>query len=400
MNDNSRIRGLDGLRAAAMTLVFFEHKTSFGHKFNLGVGVILFFVLSGYLITGILLNRRLSIEANLSSTKIEMVSFFLNRSFRIFPAYYTMLIFITIFSLTIYPIISLHEMPFYATYTTNIMVEFVNRSWPNLGHLWTLSIEEQFYIVAAPFFLLAASRHAKYVVASILSAGAVALSVLLSTHAEDISIATDSLINFDVLAVGSAVAVASVKRSNGTASWVIVLAIIGLLLPANFEAISHIHVSHTVFKAISTLFAAVAIWAVIVNQESVAVGVLNWSPIRMLGRVSYSFYLWHYVINFEFLRPTIDVLIPTEYFQSVIVCLLDYVATLAIAVASWRLLESPLLQLRDRLVGKDMVARKIAYTKAEPPEDGSMPSVDLAIPGSATRITSRSERHRSSSVAR
>jgi peptidoglycan/LPS O-acetylase OafA/YrhL len=140
-----RIPALDGLRAVSIALVLVAHAIGTGFlpmsKRGSGVaadiGVRSFFVLSGFLITTLLLR-----ELEQRKT-ISLWGFYVRRAFRIFPAFYAFLFVVGVLAL-IGPVELLHyDLLAAATYTTNFHTE---RSWWT-GHLWSLAVEEQFYVV-------------------------------------------------------------------------------------------------------------------------------------------------------------------------------------------------------------------------------------------------------------
>ena len=137
------IKQLDGLRGIAILFVLFLHLFNYGFLqqiFYFGwTGVDLFFVLSGFLITGILLDTK--------HRKDYFRSFWLRRILRIFPLYYAVLI--------VFAFIAPHFGPtkwfatyqlYFWTYTSNYLILQKGFFTP-LGHLWSLAIEEQFYIL-------------------------------------------------------------------------------------------------------------------------------------------------------------------------------------------------------------------------------------------------------------
>src|SRR5436853_6665467 len=135
-----RIPSLDGLRAISITLVVLSHLVKWKHialaplQADGGLRVQIFFVLSGYLITKLLLT-----EYDRTST-ISLREFYIRRAFRIFPAAF-------VFLAIVVPLYW-HEMRWYHVaaaffYVANMDIA---RPWV-FGHLWSLSIEEQFYLL-------------------------------------------------------------------------------------------------------------------------------------------------------------------------------------------------------------------------------------------------------------
>jgi peptidoglycan/LPS O-acetylase OafA/YrhL len=146
-----RMKHLDALRAFALLLVMVEHyggKTLNDHiPIGAGsVGVGCFFTLSGFLITGILLE---SFDAHVESKRTVWLDFYARRLLRLMPAYYAVILALVL--LGIEPIAS--SWPWHAAYLTNV--------WIALGHpdnvFWSLSVEEQFYLFW-PFVIAFAPR--------------------------------------------------------------------------------------------------------------------------------------------------------------------------------------------------------------------------------------------------
>jgi peptidoglycan/LPS O-acetylase OafA/YrhL len=147
-----RIPSLDGLRAVAIGLVLFAHlggtrgfpltgdTTEF---FKTGIlGVHIFFVLSGFLITGLLLT-----EIERMGT-VSLAAFYLRRTFRIFPAYFTYLGVVALTVAVGWTTLRPGDLLYAITFTENYHPD---RAWL-LGHAWSLSVEEQFYVMW-PFLL-------------------------------------------------------------------------------------------------------------------------------------------------------------------------------------------------------------------------------------------------------
>ena len=140
--DSRSMPQLDSLRAVAVGCVMLLHfpaGEAFGRYLPLDLGVELFFVISGFLITGIVLKGAKTINF------IE--NFYLRRALRLFPLYYIVVIMLTTYS---------HQMreafAYYALYGVNIWV-VKNQTWGIATHFWSLSVEEQFYLIW-PFAVL------------------------------------------------------------------------------------------------------------------------------------------------------------------------------------------------------------------------------------------------------
>ncbi len=154
MEDNGYIRSLDGVRAIAILLVMTFHTelTSFGW-----VGVQLFFVLSGFLITRILWKEK-SKEGE--SLFFKFKKFWVRRSLRIFPLYYAYIFLIGLIYLLVgFPSYFETYFPYIVSYTANFpLVPFENLGNPLFNHLWSLSIEEQFYFIFPLFIFLSPKK--------------------------------------------------------------------------------------------------------------------------------------------------------------------------------------------------------------------------------------------------
>lgn len=144
---------INTLRAIAVGLVFFDHYMhNVARHFDITDGVLLFFVISGFLITGILLNYRDEMERHNVSLGNALGTFYIRRTLRIFPAYYLMVFVMIAVGMT-------RDMaPWHLTYTTNIWSALNDRFAPDGGHFWTLAVEEQFYLFWPLVVLMAPRR--------------------------------------------------------------------------------------------------------------------------------------------------------------------------------------------------------------------------------------------------
>src|SRR4029077_2271009 len=165
-SDRRVVPSLDGLRAISIGFVLIAHLAGtrgflnwqFLRQYPLGpFGVRVFFVISGFLITSILLNE-------LRQTgRIALGRFYFRRTMRLFPACYVLIIATAFLALNGFAHLKRGDLLFAATYTINYHEVSVS-GWP-LGHLWSLAIEEQFYLLwPATLMLLGIARSTRVLV--------------------------------------------------------------------------------------------------------------------------------------------------------------------------------------------------------------------------------------------
>ncbi len=149
---------LDGLRAVAVAGVLLSHfSPTVASQVDVGgLGVQLFFVLSGFLITGLLLDARGRIDEGTGSIRAEWKLFLVRRTLRIFPLYYGVLVLGFIFNVEHVRIAA----PWLFTYSYNFRI-WLAGGWPDrlLAHFWSLAVEEQFYLLW-PWLVLCTPRRA------------------------------------------------------------------------------------------------------------------------------------------------------------------------------------------------------------------------------------------------
>jgi peptidoglycan/LPS O-acetylase OafA/YrhL len=141
---NNYLVQLDGLRFVAIALVLVDHFTAAVNKIPFGpLGVNLFFVLSGFLITRILITSREKFKDSQNGFQSYFKRFFIRRSLRIFPVYYLCILLLFVFNVP--PV--REKLGWFMFYGANIYMA-VNQTWMGVvDHFWSLSVEEQFYII-------------------------------------------------------------------------------------------------------------------------------------------------------------------------------------------------------------------------------------------------------------
>jgi peptidoglycan/LPS O-acetylase OafA/YrhL len=342
-----RIDVLDGLRAISIALVLLGHGAeacpegplhrvlSFAGSRLAHLGVSIFFVLSGYLIT-----RLLIVERKRSST-ISLRAFYARRVLRIFPALYVYCF--VLFLLVLAGRIAIAPSSFVAALTFTWNYGLGGREWW-LGHCWSLAVEEQFYLCWPLLLALSGPRRAKQV-----ALGVIAIEPFLRTATYFVFPAQRPLIGdmghtrIDTILFGCVLALleeepAVVARLRKHADWKALAAVAALflsgLLMGRFRGLWLMPLGHTV-EGFS--IALIISWAVCAAPANPAVQVLCAKPVTWLGRISYSLYLWQQLfLAREGWRP-----IPFPW---------TIIAAIAAAAASYYLVEQPILRMRGRLL--------------------------------------------------
>ncbi len=348
--------GLDGLRAiAVLAVIAFHLEFGWAPGGLLGVGV--FFTLSGYLITDLLL-------AQLARTsRIHILSFWLARARRLLPALFVMLAvvvaWVTLFGPAQPPDFR-EAVGAAALYVSNWWLIFQHISYfarfasPSpLNHLWSLAVEEQFYLIW-PFLLLLGVRivgevrnrtevRPRLALVTLLLAGASAIEMALLYHPSldpsRVYYGTDTRA-FELLA-GAALAMVWPSRrlsSRVKASaqrTVDGLGIAGLIVIAVMFWRTDQY-SPFIYEGGFVLLSAatVLVIAALVHPAAKLGAILGWAPLRWIGVRSYGIYLWHY--------PIIVLTTPSgAHGTDLLRDALQVGATFAIAALSWRFVEEP-----------------------------------------------------------
>ncbi|QKC98603.1 acyltransferase [Mesorhizobium sp. NZP2298] len=351
-----RIAGFDGVRAIAVLMVFISHKTTLPHHDSYGsVGVWVFLVLSGMLISSILSEMRGKVEAGTQSSWRSMGDFYLRRSLRIFPLYYLCLGVFALGSLfTTFVGFSHLEAAVYALYGTNIYIEMTpTGDHGHFGHLWSLSAEEQFYLLFAPILLFTPRKYLARICIGFMLAGATMLAWLVLVKAHPNAIHVDPLIAFGMLGVGGFVA--SLKNLKPPA-WLVsaqAQAAAGLTLIAIPLVFGYFRDTWNVWGPLTCTVAGLFLFQIARNQRTPVVAFLNLWPLRSLGRVSYAFYVLHQFIHFYDVQAVFHKLHIDIDGPPIVQLPLELFITVALATLSWHFFERPLLRLGARLTARE-----------------------------------------------
>lgn len=314
------------------------------------LGVDLFFVISGYLITSILL-----------ATKDQpnyYRNFYARRGLRIWPLYYLLLLYVFVLSRHMGPWFdqhidySVYKWQYYVLYAQNLILNSLGSFC--LVITWSLCVEEQFYFVW-PFFVRLFSRRGLIAVLIAVALAGTPFRMLLHHIGTSMGFFF-TLTRLDPIAVGALVAL---RPKWFKYTWVAAPWAIWLLHKGEFEF---------VFLALALTFGSVVSYAVTHQNRFLAS-----RPMRYLGRISYGMYIWHPIV-FSIYWATPLYKVPAHFgmerglYHTIMQCGL----TIPVAALSWKYIEKPILQLKkyfENGVSAD-VAKKVPISAVPEPAVG------------------------------
>jgi peptidoglycan/LPS O-acetylase OafA/YrhL len=379
--ESGHIASLDGIRGLAILLVLIFHfRLETRHVLEGGglfaylvewvgiagwCGVDLFFVLSGFVITGILWDSR--------ADDRYYTNFYARRALRIFPLFYATLLVVTVFlpatGLAPDPTSSLGGARIWVwLYGSNFLVAHYGRF--GFGHFWSLAVEEHFYLIW-PAVVAALSRRALMVLCVLIFALSPAVRAVVSWKFGSLAVHQFTPCRLDGLATGAFLALAA-RGPGGLASLVSKARWAFLLAATAFVSIVlwrgwftyHDRVVHVGgFSVLAVAFGALLI--VVANSPASArVGrFFGFGGLTWLGKVSYGLYILHPLI-----RQTLLPFLPPDAIAAALHCptrigalvqlVLEIGLSLFAAWASWHFLESPILQLKRYFSERDRIEEK------------------------------------------
>ncbi|MDR5818072.1 acyltransferase [Caballeronia sp. LZ033] len=326
---------IDSLRAVAVIAVLISHwapkimgPVNWGHA-----GVYMFFVISGFVIT-----RGLLRERNAGQGQINVVAFYTRRALRIWPIYYLSIA----FYLLIWPGMSGSEALWHSAFLSNLFFS-LNHGDGFPIHFWSLSVEEQFYLVW-PFITLLPSRILWKVCCAMIVAAPVS-RLFFYGHIHNVEATLYSLTsNVDCLAFGALLALFEQRRQQGLAFPHVVTGCIGAVLTmCVFAGDLTGHWAYGIVlwpTAIGCLTASLIAW---MDGSPTAIAIACRPTLQYLGRISYGIYLYHLAVGrYLFDQTVVRNMSPLAFF------LIAFAITVAVASASWYLIEKPFVALGRR----------------------------------------------------
>jgi peptidoglycan/LPS O-acetylase OafA/YrhL len=346
---------LDGVRGLAVFLVLVAHGTPQDwYPLHLGAaGVILFFVLSGFLITGILLRARQQAEAAGQPLGWVMSAFYGRRFLRIFPLYYAVLAAGSLLGLG-----ALREtLAWHAVYLSNYYVAQLG-DWPRggIGHLWSLSVEEQFYLLWPAVTLFTPRRWlVPVLLAAVVLAPCSRLAVVTLTGSRVAAhVITPSCL--DALGLGALLAVLRQTGDGQAVRRLVRLSLVsGVVLYAVVLVLATCRRGWLMEVVLEDLaYALLSVW--LVDRAAAGFGgagraVFEFPPLVNLGIISYGVYVFHQLVPplMMLLEERLGVNFGFPRDRGVILFAYKTLVGISLAALSWHFLEKPLNNLKRYL---------------------------------------------------
>lgn len=341
------IPSLDGLRALSILLVVLSHAAIAGgpqlsslvHRYvDWGVfGVRVFFVISGYLITRLLLDELTKTE------ELNLTRFYFRRTFRIFPPFYLYLAVLGVLAGAGTIELATRELFVSSMYATN----YQHVGW-FVGHSWSLAVEEQFYLIW-PVVLLWLGRRRGWIAPLVVIAICPLLRVVYFEYSGRTGLPEHQFeFTADMLAIGCLAAfgeglfVRGLRRlglandATGAVDAVVVMSVLVAVAASSLR--DHPRLDMLAGRTVAASAVCVAVLCLIHAPNTLIGRALNWSPLASVGRISYSLYLWQQL----FLSPMGAAGLGLPIWAGVPLAF-------GVAYLSYRFIEQPMIANRERI---------------------------------------------------
>jgi len=382
-----RIPGLDGVRGIAILLVIFVNAGWVLEQSNVFLvklfeaatatgwtGVQLFFVLSGFLITGILLDAK--------GSPRYFHDFYVRRTLRIFPLYYAFLALVLIVAPLVAPglladwiPVARHNQWWYVFYVYNWGSPF-GAAIPGLPHFWSLAVEEQFYLMWPLVVWLAPRRGLTWICVTVVLITPFIRVALRLYGLPPLATYEFTISRWDALAAGGLLAI--LAGEPAARSWLSrhmgKIGAVGIGVMLVFVLVKHgFHEDDFWVQVLGqSLIIVIAVWLVHVAIDPAAAprlgAVVSWRWLRFLGKYSYAIYVVHFPIReigMRYLTPMVNGADDVWRLARGLLFVGGVLgASIVLALISWRFLEKPCLDLRERFAPTESGAAAAARRAA------------------------------------
>jgi len=331
---------IDGVRGIAILLVLIHHFFHLSHPVG-NIGVRLFFGISGFLITGVLLNARKHIETCSSSLSRVVTTFYLRRALRLLPALYVVLA--GAWVMNIRP--ARETILWHVGGATNVLMVMLNDFIGPLTHLWSLAAEAQFYVVWPLLMLLTPRRWLGGMIVGLIVAAPVFRLTAWLCGAPMMWYVVTPFALTDCVCMGALAAWLNQQGAHGT---VRLLRKVGLVVGVAVVVVASCF--YTTSSSLTKLLAfdcAMALVALgMVTGASTGFGglfgaALSFRPLALLGKASYGLYLLH-----NFVPLALNNYWPSLQATPTVKYTLMFTLSIAAAMLSWYFLEKPINDLK------------------------------------------------------
>lgn len=358
-----------------LTVLFYHFLPMYqlvGRVLDIGVLLVFFFVLSSYLITKILLvGKERGLAAGYSKLKIGLV-FLSRRTLRIFPAYYVYIFILLLVPSATY--VREHAVTFFL-YLSNFQI-FYSQEWGELtAHLWTLAVEEQFYLVWPWLILLTPNRHLPKMLFVVIACGiisrAVIFAMLDSPEMQEVTLLVLTPTCLDGFGFGALLAYQHYYGNRIKYLWKKVF-FVALPLWIITLFLANPAISIVTDRVFVSLFAMFIIEGANIGYKNMLGKMLKHPVVLYLGKISYGIYLYHIMAVVFFWKVFgkltagkqtivgIDIPYLIDILKQPWVSFPLYVGlSIALASASWYLLEKPINNLKRFFVYSKKQAPKV-----------------------------------------
>lgn len=354
LNRLSYMPQLDGLRAVAISLVLVGHFYSKASSIPIPLawlGVQLFFVLSGFLITKIMLLQKNKIDTHILKKSDAIKTFYIRRVLRLFPLYYLVLALALLFDFE-----KVREIWVYlALYLTNVKMA-INAGWiGDYSHLWSLAAEEQFYLLWPWLIIFFRPKYLPWILTLVMLSGLIFRAVMVFTGQ---SIFTNMLLFgvTDALGGGALLAVVS-NLSASNQFYVRIKAIYFRMLP--IAGITGLIGAMVLFTSVEWSSPTFSIWATLLTSfpfawivwrsssgfGGILGGFLSSRPVIYLGKISYGVYIIHAFVPSILMKMNVNPGILPKGVEAWFLVITT--TTIILASASWFVLERPANRLKS-----------------------------------------------------
>jgi peptidoglycan/LPS O-acetylase OafA/YrhL len=342
------ITKLDGVRAFAILSIVSGHyvKNNYLSDFFGSLDLQLLFAISGFLITKNLISSKAYLQdKNKSKT---YANFIIRRTLRIYPAYYALLFTYLVLG------INFENGSFWTCflYVFNIHQAIDPTSkFQYLGHLWTLSMQEQFYLIWPLFIIFAPSKHVTKITLTFFILAPLFRGFLSTFDLDYLSIRNLTISQMDSMCGGALVALfqsyptSRISRiwKKHTHAWLFA-GILVWVLAAKVQINNTFNISFALFGA--SIICMFIIDFIVNDKFPKLTAFCNYRPLRFIGKISYGIYLFQFLSIFPLYKLMTLIGNPEWINQPVVFAFIWTIITILIATVSWYFFEAPVSRLK------------------------------------------------------